>query len=131
MMRHQKSVFRSLAMVTQLGISVMTPVFLCVFAGYYVDTRYGTSLILPLLILGVLSGGRCGYVMAKNTFLVNEKQEAIEDRERAAEKAKNGPVYREVSRPKAPSRIRGKESSRPQSSCGAGRGADKGKEELD
>ena len=84
MMRHQKSVFRSLAMVTQLGISVMTPVFLCVFAGYYVDTRYGTSLILPLLILGVLSGGRCGYVMAKNTFLVNEKQEAIVDRERAA-----------------------------------------------
>ncbi len=131
MMRHQKSVFRSLTMVTQLGISVMTPVFLCVFAGYYVDTRYGTSLMLPLLILGVLSGGRCGYVMAKNTFLVNEKQEAAEDRERAAQKAGNGPVYKEVSRPKMPSRITGREGSISQRSSGDSRGADKVKEGLD
>ncbi len=131
MMRHQKSVFRSLAMVTQLGLSVMTPVFLCVFAGYYVDTRYGTSLILPLLILGVLSGGRCGYVMARNTFLVNEKQEAIEDRERAAQKAKNGPVYREVSRPKTPSRITGRGSGALQSFSESSREADKVKEESD
>ena len=108
MMRHQKSVFRSLAMVTQLGLSVMTPVFLCVFAGYYIDTHYGTRLILPLLVLGVLSGGRCGYVMAKNTFHVNEKQEAAEDAERAAEKAKQRPRYQEVSRPKTASRITGR-----------------------
>ena len=107
-MRHQKSVFRSLAMVTQLGLSVMTPVFLCVFAGYYIDTHYGTRLILPLLVLGVLSGGRCGYVMAKNTFHVNEKQEAAEDAERAAEKAKQRPRYQEVSRPKTASRITGR-----------------------
>ena len=107
-MRHQKSVFRSLAMVTQLGLSVMTPVFLCVFAGYYIDTHYGTRLILPLLVLGVLSGGRCGYVMAKNTFHVNEKQEAAEDAERAAEKAKPRPRYQEVSRPKTASRITGR-----------------------
>lgn len=107
-MRHQKSVFRSLAMVTQLGLSVMTPVFLCVFAGYYIDTHYGTRLILPLLVLGVLSGGRCGYVMAKNTFHVNEKQEAAEDAERAAEKAKQRPRYQEVSHPKTASRITGR-----------------------
>lgn len=107
-MRHQKSVFRSLAMVTQLGLSVMTPVFLCVFAGYYIDTHYGTRLILPLLVLGVLSGGRCGYVMAKNTFHVNEKQEAAEDAEWAAEKAKQRPRYQEVSRPKTASRITGR-----------------------
>ena len=107
-MRHQKSVFRSLAMVTQLGLSVMTPVFLCVFAGYYIDTHYGTRLILPLLVLGVLSGGRCGYVMGKNTFHVNEKQEAAEDAERAAEKAKQRPRYQEVSRPKTASRITGR-----------------------
>lgn len=112
-MRHQKSVFRSLAMVTQLGLSVMTPVFLCVFAGYYIDTHYGTRLILPLLVLGVLSGGRCGYVMAKNTFHVNEKQEAAEDAERAAEKAKQRPRYQEVSRPKTASRITGRSGDSP------------------
>ena len=47
-------------------------------------------------------------VMAKNTFHVNEKQEAAEDAERAAEKAKQRPRYQEVSRPKTASRITGR-----------------------
>ena len=38
-MGYKKQVFRSLAMVSQLGISVMTPIFLCISAGYYVDTH--------------------------------------------------------------------------------------------
>ena len=42
-MGDKKQVFRSLAMVTQLGISVMTPIFLCIFAGYYADTHFGTN----------------------------------------------------------------------------------------
>ncbi len=105
MARHQKSVFRSLTMVTQLGLSVMTPVFLCVFAGYYLDSHYGTSLTLPLLILGVLAGGRCGYGMARQTFLVNEKEEAAEDREKKAQETKTRPAVPEVSRPKRQRRI--------------------------
>lgn len=130
-MRHQKSVFRSLAMVTQLGLSVLTPVFLCVFVGYYIDTHYGTRLILPLLILGVLSGGRCGYVMAKNTFLVNEKQEAIEDQERAAEKKKQTPQYQEISRPKTASRITGRNFGVSGQESGETPEADKIKEDKD
>lgn len=106
MKRHQKSVFRSLAMVTQLGLCVVTPVFLCVFAGYYLDSRYGTGLTLPLLILGVLAGGRCGYGMARQTFLVNEKEEAREDQEREAERRAREAGTPPASRPKTPSRVR-------------------------
>jgi hypothetical protein len=40
-MHYKKSVFRSLAMITQLGLCVVTPVFLCVFIGYQVDSRLG------------------------------------------------------------------------------------------
>ena len=55
-MHYKKSVFRSLAMITQLGLCVITPVFLCVFIGYQVDSHLGGSVMIPMVILGVLSG---------------------------------------------------------------------------
>ena len=58
---YKRSVFRSLAMVTQLGFSVLTPILLCVYTGYLVDSHFGTKLMVPMLILGVLAGGRCGW----------------------------------------------------------------------
>ena len=55
-MGYKKQVFRSLAMVTQLGISVMTPIFLCIFAGCWIDNHLGTKTVLLFLLLGVLAG---------------------------------------------------------------------------
>ena len=63
---YKRSVFRSLAMVTQLGFSVLTPILLCVYTGYLVDSHFGTKLMVPMLILGVLAGGRCGWVEAES-----------------------------------------------------------------
>ena len=37
---YKRSVFRSLAMVTQLGFSVLTPILLCVYTGYLVDSHF-------------------------------------------------------------------------------------------
>ena len=54
MVHYKKSVFRSLAMVTQLGFSVLTPVLLCVYTGYLVDSHFGTKLMVPMLILGAV-----------------------------------------------------------------------------
>ena len=36
-MRHKKSVMRNMMMVTQLGLSVMVPVFVCILAGSWID----------------------------------------------------------------------------------------------
>ncbi len=67
-MRYRKSVFRNLVMVSQLGISVMTPIFLCVFAGYQIDSCLGTVWTVPLLLLGVLAGGRCAWQLVRRTM---------------------------------------------------------------
>ena len=80
-MRYRKSVFRSLAMVTQLGLCVLTPTVLGVLAGGWLDSRYGTKLTLVLLVLGVLGGGRGAYVMAKR-LIVQEGREAKAEQER-------------------------------------------------
>ena len=94
-MRYKKSVFRNLAMITQLGISVLVPVFLCIFIGYQVDSRYGMKTLVPLLILGVLAGGKNAWHLAMKTL----EQERREDE--ALLQKRDG-----ISRSKQPSRIR-------------------------
>ena len=77
-MRYKKSVFRSLAMVTQLGLCVLTPVLLAVMAGNYLDSRFGVKTVLPLLVLGVLGGGRGAYMMAKRLIDQDAREEKAE-----------------------------------------------------
>ena len=72
-MRRKKSGFENLVLISQLGLNVVTAVFLCV-AGIFLDRRFGTSLVLPFLILGVLSGGLSAYKTVKN-LIDREKAE--------------------------------------------------------
>ena len=99
-MQYRKSVFRSLAMVTQLGLSVITPVFLCVFIGYQIDRHFGTKIMIQMLILGVLSGVRCAWQMAKNTMDQERKEDEKIRQERMSQSTRTG-----ISKPKQPSRI--------------------------
>ena len=101
-MTYKRSVFRSLAMVTQLGFSVITPIFFCIFAGYQADTRFGTKLMIPLLILGTLAGARSAWVMVKNTLAAERRED-----EELAEQVKKERSDSGISKPKQPSRIRG------------------------
>lgn len=100
-MHYRKSVFRSLAMVTQLGLCVVTPVFLCIFIGYQIDARFGLKTMVPMLILGVLAGGRGAWQMAKRTLLEEQKEDEDIRRERSAGDSRAG-----INKPKQPSRIR-------------------------
>ncbi len=72
-MKYKKEVFRSLALITQLGIHVMVPIFMCLFIGYIIDKKFGTSTILAFLIVGMLAGGRNAYMLAKGVIGENER----------------------------------------------------------
>lgn len=88
-------------MVTQLGLCVVTPVLLCVFLGYQLSPEFGRWIILPLLILGVLGGGRGAWMMAQRTLADEQKEdERLQAEQRASRKAREG-----ISRPKRPGRI--------------------------
>lgn len=73
-MKYKKEVYRSLALVTQLGISVMVPVFLCLFIGSWIDKKFGTSTILIFILLGILAGGRNAYILAKGVIMNDDKE---------------------------------------------------------
>jgi len=88
-------------MVTQLGFSVITPIFLCIFAGYQMDTRFGTKLMIPLLILGTLAGGRSAWIMVRSTLEAEKRED-----ERLAEAVREERSNSGISKPKQPSRVR-------------------------
>ena len=99
-MKYKKSVFRSLAMVSQLGFCVMAPIFLCIFIGYQVDSRFGMKTLVPLLILGVLAGGKSAWHLAVKTLEQERREDEELLRERQSQVKRTG-----SSRPKQPSRI--------------------------
>ena len=104
-MGYKKSVFHSLALVSQLGICVLTPVLFCVFAGSYVDSRYGTRVTLILLILGTLGGGRGAYLMAKRALRREEEEEKRLQKEQMKKVLQDAGTS--AVRPKRVSRVRG------------------------
>lgn len=65
-MRRKKdqSALRMLALVSQLGICMLTCIFICVFLGEYVSRIFHQELLFPLmLLLGILAGMRSCYKM--------------------------------------------------------------------
>jgi len=106
-MGYKKSVFRSLAMVTQLGLCVLTPILFCIFAGNYIDSHFGTKTLLVLLVLGTLGGGRGAYLMAKRLIEQEARAEEKEEEEKRKKVLENSASS--VSKPKTKSRIRRQE----------------------
>lgn len=72
-MNFNNSVWRTMALVTQLGISILSPVILCVYAGYFLDKKFGWHTLIPLMLLGLAAGVRSAYVLAKNAIRQNEQ----------------------------------------------------------
>lgn len=98
--KYNKSVFRNLALISQVGISIITPIFLCLYIGYKLDKYFGTSLIILFLILGVISGCMMGYKLVMSMI----KKDAQDDKKQELENRKNI-NKKEVSRPKIKSRV--------------------------
>lgn len=76
-MKYKKSVYTTFTLISQLGISIIVPIFLCVFLGDFLEDKFSISVTVPLIVLGVLAGVRNAYVLASNAVkeMVNEKDE--------------------------------------------------------
>lgn len=73
-MKSKKSVYTTFALISQLGISMIVPIFLCTFAGVKLDEKFGTSLTVLLIILGVLAGARNVYVLVRQASAAIEAE---------------------------------------------------------
>jgi len=92
-------------MVSQLAFSVITPILLCTYVGYILDKHMGTRWIMLLLvILGTLAGGRLAYRQAK---IMLEKE--VDEDKRSQQETKNSSIKVDIKKPKRKSRISGEE----------------------
>lgn len=78
-MNFKKDVYRNIAMITQIGISMLAPVILCVFIGTWLDERFGWHTVLPLLILGILAGCRNTWMLMQEMIPKDKKSGRKDD----------------------------------------------------
>lgn len=90
--------YKYLAMISQIGISVLVPVGIMVFIGKVLDFYFhtGNMLVIILAVLGVLAGLRNMYVIPLRMSEKAQKMAAenMTDEEKAAEK-KRAQAYRD------------------------------------
>ncbi len=56
-LKYNKTVYRALVMITQFGVNMLVPIFLCSFAGMYLDRKLGTNVwMVALFFVGALAG---------------------------------------------------------------------------
>ena len=76
-MKINKDIVRSLSLIPQLGITILTSTFLCMFLGLWLDRKFSTHFFIPLLILGIGGGLSGAWKLIRN---VSEDQEGDDDR---------------------------------------------------
>ena len=84
---HRKDILQGLSMLTQLGVSVALPPILCIFAGIWIQKKWGIGdwVIVVSLLVGLISGA-CNFASfirtakAKVTEKEDENDETGEGR---------------------------------------------------
>ena len=65
-MKHKKSVIATLSLISQLGVSMIVPVFLCILVGMKLEEKIDFPFTILFIILGILAGIRNVYVLVKH-----------------------------------------------------------------
>ena len=65
-----KKIIKALSLITQLGISMLVPIAMCLIIGKLIDSALGTSplFILIFIFLGIGAGFRSVYFITKPFF---------------------------------------------------------------
>ena len=68
-MKYKKTVYQALATISQFGINMLVPIFLCSFAGIFLDKKLGTSYFMVILFfVGALAGLRNVFLLARKIY---------------------------------------------------------------
>ena len=73
--KYDKSVYRSLVLITQFGINMLVPICMMSALGIWLDGRCRTSFwTILLFFVGAIAGGQNVYRMAKKVYEAEEKE---------------------------------------------------------
>lgn len=89
--KKERHALRMLLLVSQIGITMMVPVFFCVFVGRFISDKTGHPILFLLfLLIGVLAGFRSSWqIISRFTGLTLFKKQdtggGIEEQQQAAQ----------------------------------------------
>ena len=65
-----KEIGKALALLTQIGISMIVPIFLCLVLGSFLDKIFhtGNVFMVVFIILGICAGFRSVYMLTKEFY---------------------------------------------------------------
>lgn len=76
--KSDKAILQAFAMVSQVGITMLAPIFLCVYVGMKLDGWLGTDyLFIIFVLIGVLAAFRNVYLLMRKFYAKDlEREEA-------------------------------------------------------
>ena len=93
--KQNRDVARALMLVTQLGVNMLVPIFLCLFVGQWLDKKLGTQFLTIIFIfVGILTAYRNFYVVLK-PMLKGKKEKADEEFWKSQEQASGKDVEKQ------------------------------------
>ncbi len=67
--KYKKTVYQALVTISQFGINMLVPIFLCSFLGILLDKKLGTSYFMIFFFFaGALAGFRNVFLLAKRIY---------------------------------------------------------------
>lgn len=78
-MKFDKSVYKILAMISQVGISMIVPVLVCTYVGVWLERKYNFPWTLIMIVLGVLAGVRNIIAIVRRMQGIAEEKEHEEE----------------------------------------------------
>lgn len=66
-MKRNREVWMAISLISQLGISMLAPMILCVFAGNFIEKFVDFPVTVILLLLGIAAGFRNCWLLIVNT----------------------------------------------------------------
>lgn len=78
-MKYKKSVYTTLALISQLGISMIVPIFLCTYVGAWLEEKYAFPFTIIFIVLGILAGARNVYALVRQANKQAEEERYEEE----------------------------------------------------
>ena len=81
MMKTTRKILKMLSLITQIGITMLTSIFMCMFLGLLIDEKFSINLFIPFLLLGIAGGFRGVYILVRKA--IQEGEESENDKKKA------------------------------------------------
>lgn len=78
-MKSHNDIAKILILITQIGLTMLTSVFMCGAIGYFIDNKFNTNFLIFFILLGIAGGYSGVYKLVKEHININKNIENKDD----------------------------------------------------